>query len=908
MEINKLTPDRDLQCFFFHASAIAAISSASANGFTVSGTWRQQFDWAVIEWNRDNVYEHPAFRNLPDGDLSGLVLTYEETRTNCIPMDSELFPTVDWPYLRVWAGDEPAANPQFVPLKDHAEAIEGSYASAYADFTLSGSAVAGEFVGLGYLGISYTYQVVSGDGLEDIAQAITDGMNGPTSPILTALRTGTTIRVLYPSVSGANGNRFGVYSSTSGSATWDSAAKTLANGTSPTKWRVTIDFSTLVDRDGASVPANKIRKLRWTYAADLQAGGFERSEFAAVISNWSVMGSGRTYSVAGPGSRRFEDASREITYIGSWTESRGNFSGGSIHKTTTEGDTVNCSYRALQTHTLYLGTRYTSIGAQLSIVVDGGTASALNLRVPGEDVLIRWPLGEFGAGDHTVSIVHAGPADAEFYFDFVEMAVPTTTLPSFPEEPRMTLATDWDTDHSIALAPERTAWMIDALGFKGRQNSYVGALWFYELLNSANVYAAGTVTFGGTPEPGEFVSIFLGRDDSPSGTLPTEVQRGMQVGDTLESIAISYCQEFNRGYTGVWASVSGSVITLHSRSLGADGNHYTLDKSTTSSTLTVSVSATFSGGTTGTWRTDLTASPRLNRAVRDWSQSFFTALAGYGIDVAAAFSTELRDVDPSTAVGMVQRGPSGDAILLQTPAYQTNFSPTSLDFWKQVYLDAAALQAAAGLQPYLQFGEVQWWYFPNDGLGGAFSGMPFYDAWTAAEFEAAYGRPMTVFTDNTADPAAYPDEAAFLPRLIGNFTDAIMAFVRAAYADARFEVLYPLDVNQHDFNRAINYPATQWTAATLDCLKTEGFGFTLQRNLDKSEQTMRLSGFPEFPAAQRSHLIGVGDATTAWLKEARFAQGNAYENVVLFALDQMCLIGYNLPLPETFRRSVRIGS
>ena len=42
------------------------------NGFTVSGTWRQQFDWAVIEWNRDNVYEHPAFRNLPDGDLSGL--------------------------------------------------------------------------------------------------------------------------------------------------------------------------------------------------------------------------------------------------------------------------------------------------------------------------------------------------------------------------------------------------------------------------------------------------------------------------------------------------------------------------------------------------------------------------------------------------------------------------------------------------------------------------------------------------------------------------------------------------------------------------------------------------------------------------------------------------------------------
>ena len=79
-QIQKLSPHRDLQCFFFQPSAVAALSGASATGFTVSGTWRQQFDWAVIEWNRDNVYEHPLFRNLPDGDLSGLTLIYDETR------------------------------------------------------------------------------------------------------------------------------------------------------------------------------------------------------------------------------------------------------------------------------------------------------------------------------------------------------------------------------------------------------------------------------------------------------------------------------------------------------------------------------------------------------------------------------------------------------------------------------------------------------------------------------------------------------------------------------------------------------------------------------------------------------------------------------------------------------------
>src|SRR6185369_14797971 len=122
------------------------------------------------------------------------------------------------------------------------------------------------------------------------------------------------------------------------------------------------------------------------------------------------------------------------------------------------------------------------------------------------------------------------------------------------------------------------------------------------------------------------------------------------------------------------------------------------------------------------------------RAVRDWTRSFFAALDGYGIDAAAAFSTELRDVDDSAGTGMVQRGPGGDPFLLPTPAYQTNFSPTSLDYWKQVYADMPGIQVEAGMQPYLQFGEVQWWYFPFDGLGHDFSGMPFYDAWTVAEF------------------------------------------------------------------------------------------------------------------------------------------------------------------------------
>src|SRR5579872_5293648 len=137
--ITKLQPDRDLQCYFYKPSAIAAMSHATPNGFTVSGSWRQQFDWAVIEWNRDNVFEHPMFRNLPDGDLSGLTLTYEETRTNCIPIDSNLFPTVDWPSLRIWADDGTGEKIYLVPLKDHAVPIDGAYTPATAEIELQGT-------------------------------------------------------------------------------------------------------------------------------------------------------------------------------------------------------------------------------------------------------------------------------------------------------------------------------------------------------------------------------------------------------------------------------------------------------------------------------------------------------------------------------------------------------------------------------------------------------------------------------------------------------------------------------------------------------------------------------------------------------------------------------------------------
>lgn len=361
-----------------------------------------------------------------------------------------------------------------------------------------------------------------------------------------------------------------------------------------------------------------------------------------------------------------------------------------------------------------------------------------------------------------------------------------------------------------------------------------------------------------------------------------------------------------------WASASGNVVTITARVLGTAGNANTLAAtSSDTSVWNVTVSgATFTGGVDGTWLTDLTASPRLNRAARDWTTSFFTALQGYGIDTTASLSMELGNGDSSVSAGIAQRGPAGDPILLPTPSLQTNFSPTSLAFWQEAYAELAGIQASVGLTPFLQFGEVQWWYFPNNGLpaGGGlvnFSGMPFYDAWTQSQFLATYGSAMATITTNTVNPASYPNESAFLPEAIGNFTNAIIAYVQGSQPACRFEALYPVDVNQTSFNQTINYPVAAWTPSILNALKTEGLGFTAERNLDEAETAIGDSH--GFPASQRAHLVGISDPTTPWVQEAESAEGQGFESVVLFALDQFCLIGYGVPLPEGLRRSVRMG-
>jgi hypothetical protein len=907
--LTKLRPDRDLQCYFERPSGIAALSDAANDRFTVSGSWRQQFDWCVVEWNRDNVFEHPAFRNLPDGDLSGVRLSYRERRTNCMPMDSDIYPTVDWPYLRIWAADGSAERLYKVPLLNYATPVAGEYRSASAELEVVGIPTAGDYIGLAWLAEHHTHQVYWNDTPASIAAAIAASVE-TYSRTMHAEAIGSRIRLTYygagqalaTSTTGVNGNRIGVYGHVTPGSTlaWDKASCRLQGGTSPDEWRVDLKFAALVDETGAAVPTTNVRKMRWTYAAALQTSAYIRSEFDVRVTAWEVTGTKLNYRVAGPGSRRIEDDDPGVSYAGSWGEGRGNFSGGSIRHATTAGSKASISYSSPQVHSLYVGTRACFNGAAVKPTVDGAIRPVCRLLLPGEDVLQRVHLGDYAAGQHTVVLEHAGASGDYLYFDFLEIAIPSDTLPGGTAQEKITLATDWDTDHSLALAPERTAWHIDSLGFRGRANHYTGALWFYELVRDGHQYARVQLNFAGTPEMSRITELSIAR----AGDAPTVLQHLNLAGDTAATIALAFELEINRGYTGIRAVAEGSTLTIYARAMGTDGNRLSVWCTPGAGDFRVEpASAAFTGGTDGEWHTDLQAIPRLNRAARDWSRSYYRASQGRGIDVTAAFSMELQHGDASVQAGIAQRYPDGAAALLNTPALQTNFSPASIAYWRDVYRDMARVMSEAGVRPYLQFGEVQWWYFPRQTVPG----MPFYDDYTRQRFREQYGREMSTISGNSEDPARYPDELQLLCKLIGEFTSSVMDHVRTEFAACQFEVLYPPDVNETALNDAANYPVQHWTPTALACLKTENFTYTYARDLDASHRSMLYGQKRGFPVSSRSHLVGISDPIAPWRKEAALALGEGAESVVLFALDQFCLIGYSLPLELTSGRSAKMG-
>ena len=98
--IYKLQPNRTIALRGFdNLGASGAMHSATANSFKVTGNFREAADFCVLMlWDVDDFYEHPSIKYLPDPNFAGLVLTFDVQYTGLQPLDSNKFPTIDWPY------------------------------------------------------------------------------------------------------------------------------------------------------------------------------------------------------------------------------------------------------------------------------------------------------------------------------------------------------------------------------------------------------------------------------------------------------------------------------------------------------------------------------------------------------------------------------------------------------------------------------------------------------------------------------------------------------------------------------------------------------------------------------------------------------------------------------------------
>ena len=688
---------------------------------------------------------------------------------------------------------------------------------------------------------------------------------------LSASATGNviTVQCAQPGEDGNSITMYSVFKNTNLSTTENWVR--FENGSSQATWRVTFDFSAL----GIS----SVRQIWLTFAPRLSVGqAFQPSEWQADFSNWTVSGpeDRKRLQVAGPGSVRIEDDDSRCTLSSGWTVQSGFYTRGFARCSKKKGDTIRLAYECASTHDLYLGTSLYFDRGQFSIELDGTERPAgldTSLRVDAEVVTRRLIAPSLAAGTHSVTLTHSD--DNPVYFDFLEAAVPTDIPAPLPDSPDCSPALDYSTDHTYKLSPERILWNFDQLGFKGPMNEYIGVFWWNQRVRSGASIPSVAVTFAGNFVPGDQVFLEIGGDEKRN--IPGQVLgKTVFPNESPEIIASHFAAFIGAASVGVWASAQDAVLTITAQS---PAPAYSLAFKAWAETVpgssgSVSSSGSLENGEEGDWIIDPSITPVLNRAARDWHADMFAECKKRNRELTVACSMEL--VNPPAA--FPARFPDGTPVetsvgFASLRSTHCAFNSAVLDYKKQVYSNIASLMDAAGLTPNLQFGEFCWWYFPSGG------GMGFYDDETKSLAANALQRDLYVFKTADDDPNLNAADALFLRDRLRDHVSSLITSVLNEYPEARFEVLFPYDVNYprpvgvHSLGgrllRFINFPVDWQTkpSSGFDRIKMEALDFgAYSRNLDLAFETMRFPLNLGWPKNSVRYMIPVFNGGCPWAR------------------------------------------
>ena len=819
-------------------------------------------------------------------------------------------------------------------------------------------------------------------------------VNSPTSLELTVPGSSGTNVVYLAEYGGLDGNSVTVYMLAAPgnvSLTVKSPVLSLAGGNSENViWRITLDFTAL--------GINQLRQAWLTFAPQLTAGSnYKDTEWNATFSNWTVQApnNNRALKCAGPGSVRIgNDQSQACTYSGSgWTTiAANNYWRGFARTTANAGDSLIITYDCPVVHDLYLGTCLDKKQGAVSVSLDGDSSTQqscyVNIDPKTESSLMarRVLRRSVAAGTHTLTLttLDANP----FLFDYLEAAVPGDIPDPVVVYPNVSPALDFDTDATYKVSPQRLLWHLSKLGFAGQINEYLGVFWWNQRARVNGVWNSAVVNFGGAWAAGDTAILTIGN---------FAFRKAVNVSDTLDTIAAHFVYYINAASVSMRAEKTGSGQLKICTRTPNWGDSFTTAK--TSAFGTIQTSGNLNVGSDGTWQVDPAAANPLNYPVRQWHADFFNSAAALSLPVTTSFSMELVNPPDDGTAANIWQARYFDGTPVETATGFSSFlsfqcAPVAnlTNYQKAVFTAMAGLQSAAGLIPWLQFGEFLWWFYSSmaqpvgycaytdpisiglaqphgmqtgdrvviTGVEGCTAAngtwvitvtdpthftipvsangawitntgqmrggsMAYYDPVTAATAQAALGRPLRKFTCQDDDPTVNGGvDAQFLAAQLKAHVDAIRGAVLAQYSSAKFEVLYPNDVNNPvcylganvpypqggRLNAAVNLPAAWMTKpdSGLDRFKVEALSWSAQYlNLDLATQAISFALTPQLSwnASDVAYLVPWFNGTCPWPYEFQTASALGLASINFWAYDHLALMSWPLPLPAPVRRSFR---
>jgi hypothetical protein len=635
-------------------------------------------------------------------------------------------------------------------------------------------------------------------------------------------------------------------------------------------------------------------------------------EWQVRISNLTVTGD-RTLKVGGD-APRIEESDGRCRYEGFWEDYRYGaawptqwWSLGHAKRCapTSASDLrrVTIRYSYPRAHDLSLGTWLGRDAGRIEVTIDGDAPALHDLYLNDYNGLaaMKRLATALPGGTHTVEIralfsKHPASNGYYFYLDYLWPLEPQD--PPDPPQiyPDVSLAIDFDTDHGYKKPPAWHVWHLKQLGFLGHADVYMGVFWNNKRRRVEATYPNCTVSIGAW-QPDEPLWInFSGT------TLYFSPGAGLSTSD----IAAHLRAMINVTFPGVWSTSDGGEIHIRSR---APSYTFTISASPQLS-VSQGTPALDQPGAEGDWEMIDTISPVMTHGARNWIRDLAREFKQSGIDASFAFSMECY----RPPLAMAARYWDGEPVFLPVPSHQMHFGPRVRAYLKQMYKECADEIAAAGAPVVLQFGETQWWYFPNA------SGMPFYDDDTKAAFQARYGRPLHRFLANTDSPNDDIESANFLRDRIWEYCAEVISYVRRFHPSAMFECLWPLDANQgkpapdpafRALNFHVNLP-NEWktSAYGVKYFRAEGFDYDVwQKNARLMRQTLEFPLKLGRPASECMYLAGIYGPPDPPMREAYGMWRNrGLYSFCFWAFDQFCLNSRPVPLEVTTQSTATLVS